>query len=194
MASFKISLPNSYLLHQSLTKKEATTIDDLTARIEKYAKVEDVTRLSAGENGRAKFAGKSSDKVENQKKGSKNGGKSGSKSGNKNDAPEAFQAVNIIFKEPIYKILAKIKDEPFVKWPRKMGGDPSKRNNALRCDFHKEGGHKIEHCKALKSYLEELAQTGHLNEFVEKKAEKIAAKETRGPTTCSRRMLAMSSQ
>jgi len=133
VASFKIVLPSSCLLHQSLTKKEATTIDELMARIEKYAKVEDVTRLNTGENGRAKFAAKGSDKTENQKKGGKNGGKGSSKNGGKNDVPKAFQAVNTVFKEPMYKILAKIKDEPFVKWPRKMGGDPSKRNNALRC-------------------------------------------------------------
>lgn len=41
--SFKFGLPSSCLLHQSLTKKEATAIDDLMARIENYAKVEDVT-------------------------------------------------------------------------------------------------------------------------------------------------------
>ena len=56
-----------------------------------------------------------------------------------------------------------------------MGGDPSKRNNAMRYAFHKEGGHKTEHCKALKSHLEELAQSGHLNEFVVRKAEKVVA-------------------
>ena len=62
-----------------------------------------------------------------------------------------------------------------------MGGDPSKRNNALRCAFHKEGGHKTEHCKALKFQLEELAQSGHLNEFMEKKAEKVTAHREERP-------------
>ena len=62
-----------------------------------------------------------------------------------------------------------------------MGGDPSKRNNALRCAFHKEGGHKTEHCKALKSHLEELAQSGHLNEFVEKREEKVATNREERP-------------
>ena len=51
VASFKIGLPSSSLLYQSLTKKEAMTIDDLMARIEKYAKVEDMTHLNTGENG-----------------------------------------------------------------------------------------------------------------------------------------------
>ena len=45
----------------------------------------------------------------------------------------------------------------------------------MRCAFHKEVGHKIEHYKALKSHLEELAQFGHLNDFVEKRAEKVTA-------------------
>lgn len=181
MTSFKIGLPSSSLLYQSLTKKEAMTIDDLMDRIEKYAKVEDVTCLNAGENGRAKLTTKGSEKTENQKKGGKNGGKNGSKNGGNHDVLKTFQAVNTVFKEPIYKILAKIKDEPFIKWPQKMGGDPSKRNNALRCAFQKEGGHKIEHCKALKSHLEELAQSGHLSDFVEKRTEKVAANREARP-------------
>ena len=62
-----------------------------------------------------------------------------------------------------------------------MGGDPSKRNNALICAFHKEGGHKTEHCKALKSHLEELAQSGHLNDFMERRAEKVASNREARP-------------
>ena len=115
---------------------------------------------NTGENGRAKLTTRVGEKTENQRKGGKNGGKNGSKNGGNQDASKAFQAVNTVFKEPIYKVLAKIKDEPFIKWPRKMGGDPSKRNNALRCAFHKEGGHKTEHCKALKSHLEDWPSPG----------------------------------
>ena len=33
--------------------------------------------------------------------------------------------VNMVFKEPINKIVDRIKNKPFFKWPNKMGGDPS---------------------------------------------------------------------
>ena len=43
------------------------------------------------------------------------------------------QVVNSIFKEPVYQILEKIKNEPYFKWPNKMEGDPSKLNQSLYC-------------------------------------------------------------
>ena len=36
--------------------------------------------------------------------------------------------VNVTFKEPIHRILDRIKHEPYFRWPNKMGGDPSRRN------------------------------------------------------------------
>ena len=46
------------------------------------------------------------------------------------------QVVSSLFKEPIYQILENIKNEPYFKWPNKMGGDPSKRNQSLYCHYH----------------------------------------------------------
>jgi len=31
----------------------------------------------------------------------------------------------------VYQVLKKIKNQPYFKWPTKMGGDPSKRNQSL---------------------------------------------------------------
>ena len=39
--------------------------------------------------------------------------------------------VNSVFKEPIFHVLEKIKNDPFFKWPNKMGGDPTRRNQNL---------------------------------------------------------------
>ena len=46
------------------------------------------------------------------------------------------QAVNSVFKEPIYQVLEKIKHETYFKWPNKMGGDQTKRNQNLYCHYH----------------------------------------------------------
>ena len=38
------------------------------------------------------------------------------------------QMVSSVFKEPVHQILKKIKNKPYFKWPKQMGGDPTKRN------------------------------------------------------------------
>ena len=43
-------------------------------------------------------------------------------------APTNSQAVNIVFREPVQKILEKVRNEPFFKLPNKMAGDPMNRN------------------------------------------------------------------
>ena len=52
--------------------------------------------------------------------------------------------VNVAFKEPVHKIIDRIKNEPFFKWPNKMGGNPSRRNQNLYCTYHRDKGHTTE--------------------------------------------------
>ena len=47
-------------------------------------------------------------------------------------------------KEPVHRIVDKIKNEPYFKWSNKMGGDPSRRNQNLYCTYHRDKGHTIE--------------------------------------------------
>ena len=35
-----------------------------------------------------------------------------------------MREVNVAFKEPVHKIVDRIKNEPFFRWPNKMGGTP----------------------------------------------------------------------
>ena len=62
--------------------------------------------------------------------------------------------VNVMFKEPVHKILDQIKHEPYFLWPNKMGGDPSRRNQSLYCTYHRDKGHTTEQCRVLKDHLE----------------------------------------
>ena len=50
------------------------------------------------------------------------------------------------FKEPVHKIVFRIKKELFFRWPNKMGGDPSRRNQNLYCTYHRDKGHTTEQC------------------------------------------------
>ena len=59
------------------------------------------------------------------------------------------QAVNVVFREPVQKVLEKVKNEPFFKWPNKMAGDPVNHNQNLYCHYHQDHGHNIEDCRNL---------------------------------------------
>ena len=59
------------------------------------------------------------------------------------------QAVNTVFRESIRQVLEKIKNEPFFKWPNKMAGDSTKRNQNLYYHYHQEHGHTTEDCRNL---------------------------------------------
>ena len=74
--------------------------------------------------------------------------------------------VNVTFKEPVHKIVDKIKHEPYFRWPNRMAGDPSRRNQNLYCTYHKDRGHTTEQCRVLRDHLGQLAKVGHLKEFV----------------------------
>ncbi|GFZ15618.1 hypothetical protein Acr_25g0000270 [Actinidia rufa] len=89
----------------------------------------------------------------------------------------AKQGINVVFKEPIYKLLARIRDKPYFKKPEPMGGDPKRQNQRWRCSYHGEKGHKTENCRALKAFLEQLVHDGHLKEFVDNEKTRAEAAE-----------------
>ena len=47
-----------------------------------------------------------------------------------------------------------------------MGGDPTRRNQNLYWNYHRDKGYTTEQCKVLKDHLEQLVRDGHLKEFV----------------------------
>ena len=70
------------------------------------------------------------------------------------------------FKKPVHQILEKIKSEPYFKWPNKMGGDSTKRNQSLYCQYHQDHGHTTKDCRILCDYLEQLVKVGKLKQYV----------------------------
>ena len=71
-----------------------------------------------------------------------------------------------MFREPMHQIMDKIKNEPYFKWPNKMGGDPTKRNQSLHCQYHQDRGHTTEECRTLWNHLEQLIKIGKLKQFL----------------------------
>jgi len=72
----------------------------------------------------------------------------------------------VAFKESVHKIMDRIKNELFFRWPNKIGGDLSQRNQNLYCTYHMDKGHTTEQCWVLKDHLRQLVKAGYLKEFV----------------------------
>ena len=71
-----------------------------------------------------------------------------------------------------------IKDDPSLKWPEKMKGDPNKRNKNKYYCFHRDHGHNTDECYDLKYQIENLIRQGKLRNFVgmDHKDEKLKGK------------------
>ena len=59
-------------------------------------------------------------------------------------------------------MLMQIKDDPSLKWPEKMKGDPNKRNKNKYCCFHRDHGHDTDECYDLKQQIENLIRQGKI--------------------------------
>ena len=51
---------------------------------------------------------------------------------------------------PLDQVLMQIKDDPSLKWPERMKGDPSKWNKSKYCRFHYDHGRDTNECYDLK--------------------------------------------
>ena len=66
---------------------------------------------------------------------------------------------------PLEQVLMQIKDEPSLKWPEKMKGDPNKRNRNKYCRFHRDRGHNTDECFDLKQQIENVIKQAKLRNF-----------------------------
>ncbi|XP_028075963.1 uncharacterized protein LOC114278159 [Camellia sinensis] len=155
--SFKHGLCPESKLRQSLTKRPATALKDLRARIEQYARLEDdQIPIEVASAEQTAWHKKRTDRGEHR-----------GIAVNEVDKSKSHEAVITVFKEPIYRILEKIKREPFFVWPPKMLGDPARRNQKLRCTYHQDVGHMTQNSRALKQHLEDLVAARHLWDYID---------------------------
>ena len=118
-------------LRKSLTSKPVTSLRQLIDRVDKYKRIEDDQQQGKGKakvipQERRDFR---SDRYNNNRSRRDYAGQSGSTN---------TQVVNAVFRELVRQALEKIKNEPFFKWPNKMAGDLTKRNQNLYCHYHQE--------------------------------------------------------
>ena len=121
ISTFKVGLPAEHDLRRSFIGKPVTSVRLLIDRIDKYRRIEE-DQLQG--KAKAKVIPQEmkdfrSDRTQNNRPRRDFAGQSGSTN---------TQAVNVVFREPVQKVLEKVRNEPFFKWPNKMAGDPVNRN------------------------------------------------------------------
>lgn len=159
ISTFKGGLPTEHGLRKSLTGKPVTSVRQLMDRISKYKRVEEDQQQGKGKTKinpqeRRDFR---SDRFSNNRPRRDFVGQS--------DSSNA-QAVNAVFREPVSKVLEKIKNEPFFKWPNKMAGNAMRRNQSLYCQYHQDQGHTTEDCRNLWDHLDQLVREGRLKDML----------------------------
>ena len=140
--TFKVGLPTKHDLRKSLTKKPIRSVGQLMDRIDEYKRVEEEQWQGKG---KAKFIPQDrrdfrSDKYNNNQPRRDFAGWSGS---------TTAWVVSTMFREPVHQVLGKIKNEPYFRWPNKMGGDPMKRNQSLHCQYLHERGYTTKDYRTL---------------------------------------------
>ena len=157
--TFKVGLPVEHGLRKSLTGKPTTNVHQLMNRIDKYKRVEENQQQGKGKSKviPQEMRDFRSNRYNNNRPRRDFAWQSG---------PTAPQMVNTVFREPIHQVLEKIKNKLYFKWANKMGGDPTRRNQSLHCQYHQEGGHTTEDCRTLWNHLEQLVREGKLQQFL----------------------------
>ena len=64
------------------------------------------------------------------------------------------------------QVLMQIKDDPSLKWPKRMKGDPSKWNKSKYCCFHHDHGHDTNKCYDLKQQIKAPVKQGKLKKKI----------------------------
>ena len=157
--TFKSSLPVEHGLRKSLIGKPTTSVRQLMDRIDKYRRVEE-----------DQMQGRGKEKVIPQEKRDFRSDRYTNSRPMREfvGQPETTNArnVGVVFRELVYQVLEKIKNEPYFRWLNKMVGESTKRNQNLYCQYHQDHGHTTENCRNLWNYLDQLVRKGKLRHLL----------------------------
>nr|XP_023886372.1 uncharacterized protein LOC111998508 [Quercus suber] len=157
--TFKNGPPMGHGLRKSLTSKPATSVRQLMDWIDKYKRVEEDLLQGKGKEKAIPQEKRDSrsDRYNNARPRRDFIGQSGATNA---------QVVGVVFREPVHRVLKKIKNEPYFRWPNKMSGNPEKRNQDRYCQYHQDHGHATEDCRNLWNYLDQLVRKGRLKHLL----------------------------
>uniref|UniRef100_A0A2N9FA17 Uncharacterized protein n=1 Tax=Fagus sylvatica TaxID=28930 RepID=A0A2N9FA17_FAGSY len=167
--AFKLGLPVDSGLRHSLVKRQPSSLVKLMNKIDQFVRLEEYGKgaTPAETSTQPKVCTPKHPAPVRPNPAVK------SLSGPKDFAAPSFRAFGTVFKESIYRLIEKIKREPFFAWPPKLIGNPDSRDSKLYCNYHKDTGHMTENCHKLKVHLEHLATEGHLDQYIDTKLSKM---------------------
>ena len=157
--TFKVGLPNEHGLRKSLTGKPVTSVRQLIDQIDKYKRVEEDQQQRKD---KAKVIPQEMRDFRSDRLNAIRPWKDHVRPIGSTNA----QVVNVVFREPVHRVLEKIKNEPFFKWLNKMPRNPTRRNPSLYYQYHQDQGHTMEECRNFWDHLEQLVQEGRLKELL----------------------------
>ena len=158
MTTFKIGLKSKEFV-MSLAKNPPKMMAEMLLKVQKYMNAEDdLTTIKdmerLGDKGRKEDdrRGRKRDRLDHQ-----------TSDGNKRKDDKTHRRVKFTpLIMPVVKILAQIKDEHYLKWPRPLYSLPNMHDKKKYYRFHKDHDHYTEDCKDLKELIEELIWKGKL--------------------------------
>ena len=149
----------------SLTKNPPKTMAEMLLKAQKYMNIEDALATIKG----VEMLGDKGRK-EDDRRGRKREHpdcQTSARSKRKDEkTPRTIKFTPLVM--PVDKILAQIKDEHYLKWPRPLHSSPNVRDKKKYCRFHKDHGHYTKDCRDLKEQIEELIRKGKLQKYVKK--------------------------
>ena len=134
--TFKLGLDPKSELRHNLSRRPAKSMRDLMSRIEQFVRVEDDRARTRAVSTQGRPPRKPAN-MEPRK------AELPPKNPTRFPLPRELGGVRMVFNEPIYRIMAEIKNELFFIWPTPLGGDPSKRDPNKYCSYYRDKGHMI---------------------------------------------------
>ena len=163
LQNFRRSFGLTTSFFQSLSLDPPVTMEELYRRADKFSTLEDNIRAASITVMITAYNTKSAAKGPSEQKRSqgKNQKLPDGHSEKKKDPPQ-ITALNIAYDQ----LLPLIRDLPDFKWPLPMRARPDQRNKSLRCDYHRDHGHKTNQCQSLKFLVERFIRACHLRRYL----------------------------
>ena len=156
---------NSDLFIHKLYEKEPQSMADLVHLAQNFMNAEDAI-IAKKRKRSERMEGNSSRQSEQGLRPKKGRMKERKDRDNKKFGPSAWNQQCTPLNVPLEQVLMQVKDDPSLKWLKKMKGDPNKRNRSKYCCFHRDHGHDTDKCFDLKQQVENLIRQGKLKSFL----------------------------